>query len=134
MLLQELLTERFFSAGHFGYGRTKQYTEIFQNPSTKELGEIPSWRGPYSSVRAVIDFKKNLFVWDSDVLHSDIIKIVSPDNYNNLIRIVITNEGETFSIEGSPEDPNDDEPFTEQQQEIITDVLQSLFPGKVISV
>lgn len=114
----------------FGF-RTKTYAEIFQNPSPKEMKAVPSWTGPYRAVRGVIDKDKNLYVWDADVLHSDVLKLVSKDP-DSLIRFQIKDVQENvFEIEIAD---MEQEQFSGGEKQLITAVLKHLFPGKKVEI
>jgi len=51
---------------------THKYVEIFKNPTQKEFISINSYKGKYNNFRAIIT-KSDVFAWDTETLHSDIL-------------------------------------------------------------
>jgi hypothetical protein len=75
--------------------KTRKYTEIFENPTSKELHDIYK-ASDYAKdeARGVIDKKGNLYVWTNDVVHSNGLKLLNTLKNINLnidsVKLILT--------------------------------------------
>lgn len=70
----ELIQERF-------YGKVSK-TDVFINPTDKEFDYLLK-KNPDGEFRFWLDFKnQNLYVWNVNHLHGDIVQSIMGDNYN----------------------------------------------------
>jgi hypothetical protein len=108
MRLKQYLNEEYLKMVKIRYLSSHDVTEIFKNPSIKELREV----GPYD-IRFIADNKKKiLYVWDGDkALHYEIsthLPISLNDEYPDILTGTIENKGgNKFEIEYSDDFESD---------------------------
>jgi len=69
MLLQELLTEKFFQSLFFMRRAGKVELPVFKNPSKSELQKLAR----KNDVRGFI-WKGDVFIWDAEFLHAEVVQ------------------------------------------------------------
>lgn len=73
------LSEKFYKGGKF----RGEYVEVFKNPTLDEIRS--ACEEDYNYIRFVADkYKEDLYVWNGDILHMDIVKVVKEFNYSEL--------------------------------------------------
>ena len=88
MLLQEILTEKFFQSLFFQRRATKVEVPIFKNPSASELTKLIR----QNEVRGFI-WKGDVYIWDAEFLHAEVAQKFKREldlqiNFNTLPLIV----------------------------------------------
>ena len=108
-----------------GYNETK-YIELFINPSKKEVNELCR---EFDGVRGFITHDGNIFIWNPDLLHKNMILKVKDKIDEKSIRFCFNNSRNIFSI-----DANYEHTYSAIERVMIINnkVLDSLFNLKEI--